>query len=418
MDSPFQPLDYTSTAFEYPTLTKIHGPPSYQTLTQLKKQLKANAQSVSCTLGNGAHGHLGLVLTPAEYAAVSTTPYEIPTFPGPFSLPRNVDGAEAMRRECAYFEKIRLFRQVQDVNQALIRQIIAAVDKNYLDELRDETTNRITKTIPEILCYLFDNFADVNAEDVCKQEDTVSQYNWNIAEPPMEFFKAITDLQKMATAANVPRSQPQLISIGIQIIQRTGDFEKALLEWYEKDPNSQTWLAFKRHFTTAHKALRKVRGKTIKQTSYFHANQLVRELNDNITQMKSDILDGMSILQQDLRQDSSSVSTVTHASTTTQPTQTASAVAGSTASNEDLLRMIKQLQAHLALQSSSKPPPTNNTKRIVTHYCWTHGACGHPSNKCRNKKVGHQDEATFDDKMGGSSYYCKIAAEQKKTGST
>ena len=408
MDSPYYTIDYTATSFDYPTLTKIHGPPTFHSLTRLKKELKANAQSVTCTLlGGGTNGHLGLVLTPEEYGQVSNVAYDVPAYPGPFALPRNVDPAEAVRRERAHLDRMSLFKQVQDVKQALIRQIVAAVDENYIDELRDEGTNRITKTIPEILRYLFDNFADIEAEDVRREEAKLSEFVWNVMNPPMEFYRKIEELQKLANAANVTKSASQLIAIAIQIIQRTGDFEQSLKEWHRKPPNEKTWIALKRHFTLAHKDLRKVRGKTIQQTSYFQANQLVKEVNDNITQMKSDILDSMSIIQQD-RQDNSSVSTPTL------PTQTASAVTGSTVSNEDLLLMIQQLQAQLSSQSVQTPP--KNFKRKVDHYCWTHGACGHPSNKCRNKKPGHQDNATLDNKMGGSTYYCRIATDQKVAG--
>ena len=37
------------------------------------------------------------------------------------------------------------------------------------------------------------------------------------------------------------------------------------------------------------------------------------------------------------------------------------------------------------------------------HYCWRHGACNHPSRECRDKGEGHQDEATFQNRMGGST---------------
>ena len=34
-------------------------------------------------------------------------------------------------------------------------------------------------------------------------------------------------------------------------------------------------------------------------------------------------------------------------------------------------------------------------------YCWTHGACHHPSPVCQNKAAGHQDGAIFTNQMGG-----------------
>ena len=44
-------------------------------------------------------------------------------------------------------------------------------------------------------------------------------------------------------------------------------------------------------------------------------------------------------------------------------------------------------------------------------YCWTHGAGNHASKDCRNKKEGHKDNATFDNRMNGSKSYCKLAGK-------
>ena len=36
-------------------------------------------------------------------------------------------------------------------------------------------------------------------------------------------------------------------------------------------------------------------------------------------------------------------------------------------------------------------------------YCHTHGTCNHDSPECRSKAEGHEDEATFANRMGGST---------------
>ena len=224
MHSPFHTIDYANTIFEHPTLPKIHGIPTFTNLSALKKQLKANAQSVSSRLGGGALGHLGLVLSPAEYRLVSDVPYTVPPFPGELTLPRGVDPAEAVRRRDAHSERLRQFQQVHDIQKALIRQIVAAIDPPYLEELRNEETNTITRGIPEILQYLFDNFATVTIEDVKAEEAKLSEFHWNIADPPMVMYKVIDDLQKMAVAAKLPKTEEQLVALGVELIQKTGEF--------------------------------------------------------------------------------------------------------------------------------------------------------------------------------------------------
>ena len=40
-------------------------------------------------------------------------------------------------------------------------------------------------------------------------------------------------------------------------------------------------------------------------------------------------------------------------------------------------------------------------------YCWKHGKSSHHSANCNNKAPGHRDDATFENKMGGSTYGCE-----------
>ena len=49
----------------------------------------------------------------------------------------------------------------------------------------------------------------------------------------------------------------------------------------------------------------------------------------------------------------------------------------------------------------------NNPRTDTSKYCWSHGACNHGSAQCKKPKEGHQWSATFKNKMGGSTYYCK-----------
>ena len=44
-------------------------------------------------------------------------------------------------------------------------------------------------------------------------------------------------------------------------------------------------------------------------------------------------------------------------------------------------------------------------------YCSSCGACGHKSKDCRNKGPGHQDKATFENRMNGSKAYCRVAGK-------
>ena len=90
-------IDYINTTFEYPVLTKIQGQPDFQSLKTIKDELKANATTVPTDLGGGANGHLGLVLTPAEYANVNPINYVRPAHPGQLVIPPGIPQHEANR---------------------------------------------------------------------------------------------------------------------------------------------------------------------------------------------------------------------------------------------------------------------------------------------------------------------------------
>ena len=213
--------------------------PTFTSLTRLKQQLKSNARAVPSELGGARYGHLGLVLTPAEYALVSNEPYELPAHPGTLVIPCNTDVAEAVRQNNAHYEKISRFRESLDVQGALVRQIVAAIDREYLDALRDDAANTIILPIPEILDYLFENFADVSADKVLKEEERLSNTFYDVKDPLMVIFRSIDDFQLMAKAAEIPKSQQQLVALRVGIIQKTGDFEKGLSEWFAKNANEK-----------------------------------------------------------------------------------------------------------------------------------------------------------------------------------
>ena len=89
----------------------------------------------------------------------------------------------------------------------------------------------------------------------------------------------------------------------------------------------------------------------------------------------------------------------------------ASTLAPPSSSNTERLRLIAQLQQQRLTLQTAPPIPNGGGRqtrhrRTVSKYCWTHGACAHEGKECKNKNPGHQDEATFANKMGGSTAFC------------
>ena len=81
----------------------------------------------------------------------------------------------------------------------------------------------------------------------------------------------------------------------------------------------------------------------------------------------------------------------------------------------ELLKQMSTVQQQIQSQSASSTVTSNTTssssrrrrhRTNISFYCWSHGACAHPSPECKNKRPGHQDAVTFDNKLGGSIAFC------------
>ena len=114
-------IDYASAYFKYKTPQFIQGMPTNQTLKRLKIELQANASSVECNLGGGDHGYLGLVLSDAEYAAITPVPppFVPPAYPGALHIPNNTPTMQAINLKEQHKDRMNQYYECKNVEKAL-----------------------------------------------------------------------------------------------------------------------------------------------------------------------------------------------------------------------------------------------------------------------------------------------------------
>ena len=106
--------------------------PTYDIIASVHRKLKANAASVSSTLGGGTHGLLGLIILPATYQTVTGYPFAAPVNPG--NLPDIAPAAsqaqigEAVRQ---HKERLKVWKEYNATDLALKKQILAIIDEVY-----------------------------------------------------------------------------------------------------------------------------------------------------------------------------------------------------------------------------------------------------------------------------------------------
>ena len=160
-------------------LTPIVGEPTYQTLKELKDQLKANAASIPTTLGGSNHGYLGLIFSPAAYATISPTAFVEPAYPGQhhaIATGTNAANTSAIIRR--HTKDTRQWRVFKNLSTALKNQLLSAVDDIYVRTLRDRHVGYMNRSIRNLLIHLFNNYGNITQLEL-EDNDTKIRSLWD-----------------------------------------------------------------------------------------------------------------------------------------------------------------------------------------------------------------------------------------------
>ena len=247
-------INYRELYFEYKELTRIEGEPTAEHLIKLNKELKSNALSVYSNLGGAQHGHLFLVMTPAQFELISVTPFVRPAHPGVLVIPPSTTQhmATTLRGQWRYKESIRLFKEVKGVKKALIQQIVQAVCPDYLNALPNRTTTAITGPVYNIINHLSTTYGHITAQMFDEREDEVRKMTYNPTHPIDNIFTAINNLVEFAELARNNITQRQFVT---RALSKSGRFVEVTKAWNCQLWAQQNWIAFKSYFWQSHTEL-------------------------------------------------------------------------------------------------------------------------------------------------------------------
>ena len=247
----------------------------------------------------------------------------------------------------------------------------------------------------------------------------------------------------MAEAARTPYSDVQLVGFGVEILRNTHDFQDGIKSWNRFPAANCTWTNFITHFEQEYQELLELRGPTMQTSTLHSANAMMAQVKASVQQsVESSVAKALSrhsanALFHDAKSRATAhVGNIPPALQNLPPdftiqkihqenTTPSVAFSSFTPTGLDMEKSFKAFmekmdnrmkQQEEALKNITNHAETNNggsggsgyrKRRNTTKYCWSHGACAYSSADCNNKKQGHQDEATFKNKMGGSTRFCK-----------
>lgn len=114
---------------------------------------------------------------------------------------------------------MRVYKEVTNLEKALIKQIVQAINAEYLKALRNSTNNTITLQIINLLTYLFNMYRYVAPSKVEIVEQKLKTLYWNPYNPLVLLYNSIEDFKSLAEeATNLPHPPALIINYSISII--------------------------------------------------------------------------------------------------------------------------------------------------------------------------------------------------------
>ena len=186
-------IDFKSTYFHHPELTRITGEPTYDTLFTMIRDIRENAHSVPSTLGRGKHGFLGLVMQEVGYKAISgDVAFDLPSFLTNLVEVTGATQFQILEARKIYDSAVNLCHECTLIQRVLIQQILEAIEDEYLSPFVDETTGLITSNIRDFLLDLVETYGDISPTRLDeKRQEVISMEYEDHTKPIDVIFTAI-----------------------------------------------------------------------------------------------------------------------------------------------------------------------------------------------------------------------------------
>jgi hypothetical protein len=383
--------DITTIIETFQPITKIIGTPNYQSIAARHNILKQNASSVTTTLAGGQHGLLALVINNEEYNDLTGEVWIEPQHPGARPVAARLttenDLTSANNR---WSDDIETWNLVHNIRKALTKQIINAVDDEFIEDLKDHNTGYANKTPLEMLEHLYEDYGQLTAQDISENKNRLKE-DFDTNKTMVAHFHKIKEIRIIADKTGNTITDADAIAETYLVIDRCGLFSKAVDDWDEVEEKDKTWKAFQKHFKKAYRKYtekqKRVNANNNMQTpQVFLAKEKQTTKWQDITKMNETLM----------------------------------------ATNNELAKQISHCMKEITklqkeVNEIKNKTTRNHTQRKVrnekspdssawTQYCWSCGLTGnrnHNSMNCPNPKPGHKQWATYERKFGGSEENCE-----------
>ena len=411
--------------FEYKVLPRIVGEPTFNNLHEILKQLKANTCAVPCTLGGGANGYLGMLVSPPKYATVAPgTPFVAPAMPGALVINPTDTQYQIAITKTLYETALREHQTYILMQRALISLIQKCIDPKYTNAVRNRTTGQLPGDIRLIMTHLFTTYGKITEHELQEKYDETLKLTYDVNEPIDIIFNAVEDLCEVAELAESAYTPKQQVHIGYIIISKQRIFRSDVRKWMGKPAVDKTWVNFMDHFRTAHQELRDTDA-TIDELGYHSANTIVEQIVERLREEEEETVEVPPPPQQPFvapnpaQPQSVQPSIIQQANAVVNPNM---AMMEQMMNNMTMMVDNMQQQGYYGRgygrgrgrgrnqfgrgRGRGRGRQQQRQRTSGGQYCHTHGNCAHTSADCETRGPQHNAEATFANRLGGSTNGC------------
>jgi len=260
-------------------------------------------------------------------------------------------------------------------------------------------------TTRDIIAHLLDRYGKITPADIADNQKRFEDPIDN-TQPIDVYFQRIDECIQYADDGHVAYTTEQTLQTAYHTVSTTGQYNDACKEWRKKPAIDKTWAQFKTFFTAEYHD-QKEQSKVNNNQANFHGANAVTDISaalDNLAMAATndrDIVQHLTSINNQLTATNKLLTEQLAASlqanqaagrpNANRPNAPAPAPAPAPA---QLGSDGRTSQARLAWEATLDP----------NGYCWSHGykvKPNHNSCNCQRKLIGHKDEATRADPMGG-----------------
>jgi hypothetical protein len=219
----------------------------------MQRELYQQAMAIETTLGGGEHGHLGLLLTPAQYAALPGPPpaFTAPANPGIF-LAAAGTAAQIASHQAAHKDRVSTYQRCVDTEKALKAMIIQAVPPTYIASLSDDLFGYANVTSRTLWQALLGNYGSISEDDLAENLEEL-EAPWDPTSPIEDLLVRATKCTQFALAGGDPITEATTVRLLVQALEKSGVMDEACKDWRKKQAGDRVLDNILPHFKAANK---------------------------------------------------------------------------------------------------------------------------------------------------------------------